>query len=190
MLDASTAGSFAERRNRRPDSPRSAHGSSESSALSNAGFNMTTPPEMRELARRLLSYEADAGKNSEPVESATLRVYDKLRHSLGALAGIAGFQSLASRALALAKSEAPSLNSARVSAEGALQGLGGFQHSNEIDKDQAQEDTVGDGGAILIACLLGLLLVFLGEALTFRLLRVTWPGAAFDDRNSETRREA
>jgi hypothetical protein len=37
------------------------------------------------------------------LESATLRVYEKLRQSLGEFAGVAGFQSLASRALALAR---------------------------------------------------------------------------------------
>ena len=68
---------------------------------------MTTAPEMRDLAHRLLTYEAGAGKTSEPMESPTLRVYEKLRQSLGEFAGVAGFESLASRALALAKSEAP-----------------------------------------------------------------------------------
>jgi hypothetical protein len=33
--------------------------------------------------------------------------------------------------------------------------------------------------------LLGLLHIFLGEALTASLLRVTWPGAALDDCKSE-----
>ena len=44
------------------------------------GLNMTTPPKMRDLAHRLLTYEAGADKSSEPRESATLRVYEKLRH--------------------------------------------------------------------------------------------------------------
>ena len=52
---------------------------------------MTTLPEMRDLAQRLLSYEASAGNTSEPVESTTLRVYEKLRQSLGEFAGSAGF---------------------------------------------------------------------------------------------------
>ena len=51
---------------------------------------MNTPPEMRDLAQRLLRYEAEAGNTSEPVDSATLRVYQKLRDSLGDLAGTAG----------------------------------------------------------------------------------------------------
>lgn len=151
---------------------------------------MTAAPGMRDLAHRLLTYEAGAGKPSEPMESATIRVYEKLRQGLGEFAGIAGFQSLASRALALARTEAPSLSALRVSTDGALQGLGKIEHQIDIDKDRAGESPAGEGQIILIARLLGLLLLFLGEALTLSLLRVTWPGAAFDDRSSEKGRKA
>ena|ERR1035437_7814230 len=151
---------------------------------------MTTPPEMRDLARRLLTYEDLAGKTSEPMESTTLRVYEKLRQSLGVFAGVTCFQSLASRALALARSEAPSLGAARVSADGSLQGLGEFEPQIDIDKDRAGVYPTGEGGIILIARLLGLLLIFLGEVLTLSLLRNAWPGAAFDNRNSGNGRKA
>ena len=59
-----------------------------------------------------------------------------------------------------------------------------------MDKDRAGESQAGEGEIILIARLLGLLLLFLGEALTLSLLRITWPGEAFDDRNSENGRKA
>ena len=146
---------------------------------------MTTSPEMRDLAHRLLTYEAVAGKASEPMESATLRVYEKLRQGLGEFAGVAGFQSLASRALALAKPEAPSLNTAQVSGDGALLGLIEIETQIDMNKDPA-----GEGGIILISRLLGLLLIFLGESLTMSLLRVKWPQAALDDCNSENGRKA
>jgi len=153
---------------------------------------VTASPEMRDLAQRLLTYEA--GKTSEPMESATLRVYEKLRQGLGEFAGVAGFQSLASRALALARTEAPSLSTARISADGALQGLGRrldeSEYQIDIDKDRAAEYPAGEGGIILISRLLGLLLLFLGEASTLSLLRGTWPGAALDDCNSENGRKA
>jgi hypothetical protein len=45
------------------------------------------------------------------------------------------------------------------------------------------KDPAGEGGIILIDCLLGLLRIFVGEALTLSLLRNAWPGEAFDDRN-------
>ena len=146
---------------------------------------MTAAPGMRDLAHRLLTYEAGSGKNSEPIESPTLRVYEKLRRSLGEFVGVAGFQSLASRALALARPEAPSLGAARVTEDGYLQGLGETENQFDLENDRA-----GEGGTILIARLLGLLRTFLGEALTLSLLRNAWPGEAFDDRNSAHGRKA
>ena len=146
---------------------------------------MTTLPEMRDLAQRLLSYEASAGDTSEPVESTTLRVYQKLRQSLGELAGSAGFHALASRALTLARSEVPSLSAVQVGADGNLEGMSAIEPSIKVEQDRVHE-----GGVILISRLLGLLLIFLGEALTLSLLRDAWPGAALDDRNSGNGRKS
>jgi hypothetical protein len=146
---------------------------------------MTTAPEMRELAHRLLAYEAGADKASKPMGSPILRVYEKLRQSLTEFVGVAGFQSLVSRALALAKPEAPSLSEARVAADGSLQGLGEIETQFDLDNNQA-----GDGGIILIARLLGLLRIFLGEALILSLLRNAWPGEVFDERNTVYGRSA
>jgi len=151
---------------------------------------MTAAPEMRDLAHRLLAYEAFADKTSEPVNFATLRVYEKLRQGLGEFAGVAGFQSLASRALVLARPEAPSLSAVRVTEDGSLQGLGEIEHQFDIDKVQAGEFPAGEGGIVLIARLLGLLLIFLGETLTLSLLRIKWPGAALDNCNSAHGRKA
>ena len=145
---------------------------------------MDTPPEMRDLARLLLAYEAFAGKTSEPVESATLRVYEKLRRSLIAFSGVASFYSLASRALVLASSEAPALKAVRITADGSLHGLAECEPRTDIDRVQAGEFPAGEEGTVLIARLLSLLHIFLGEALTLSLLRDAWPGAAFNDRNS------
>jgi hypothetical protein len=60
----------------------------------------------------------------------------------------------------------------------------------DIDKDRAAGSATDEAGIILIARLLGLLLLFLGEALTLSLLRVTWRGAALDDSSSENGRKA
>ena len=136
----------------------------------------------RHLAQRLLTYEAVAGENSEPAESAAFRVCAKLRMPLITLAGVAGFRSLLSRALMLARAEAPSLSAVRVAADGSLKGLD--ELGPQIDKEQ-----VRDGGAILIAQLIGLLLTFIGEGLTLRLVQDVWPEAAFDGRVSEKERK-
>jgi hypothetical protein len=58
----------------------------------------------------------------------------------------------------------------QVTADGSLQGLG--EPEQGINKDQA-----GQGGIILIAQLLGLLCVFIGPALTLRLVQNIWPDA-------------
>jgi hypothetical protein len=140
---------------------------------------MSTPPETRDLAARLIAFESTAGESSEPIESAALSVYKKLRLSISAFAGAAAFESLAFRALMQAQSEAPRLWAVQIAEDGSLQGLGDL--NSQIDDNM---DLAGDEGAILIARLLGLLHIFLGEALTLSLLRVAWPGAAFDDRSS------
>src|ERR1700693_1014472 len=104
---------------------------------------MILPPESRDLARRLLACEVDADETSEPMNPAALRVYEKLRRRLSALAGVAGFQSLAFRALTQAKSEAPGLWAVEVAADGSLQGLGESEPPLDIDNDSAGE---GGGG--------------------------------------------
>jgi len=146
---------------------------------------MTTFPEMRDLAERLLTYEANAGNISEPVESTTLRVYEKLRQSLVQLTGAAGFHALGSRALMLARSEVPSLSAVELAADGSLQGMSATEHPINVE-----EDRVRDGGVILISRLLGLLVIFLGEALMMNLVRDVWPDAASDDGNPQDGRKA
>jgi hypothetical protein len=127
---------------------------------------MMPPPETLDLARRILAFEAIEGKRSEPIQSAAVLVYEKLRLHLCALAGVAGYQALLSRALTMARTEAPSLGAVQVTADGYLQGLSELQ----IDKDHAQE-----GEVILLAQLLGLFLSFIGEALTLRLVQDVAP---------------
>jgi hypothetical protein len=156
---------------------------------------MTISPETRDLAQRLLTYEADANTRSTSVQSVTLRTYEKLRQCLVTFAGVASFYSIAVRALVLAQMETPSLCAVQISADGALQGLSDVESQTTMEMDQAGsqrsgEDPPGESGAILIARILGLLLTFLGEALTLSLLRNAWPDATFDDRYSGNGREA
>jgi hypothetical protein len=146
---------------------------------------MTIHPKMRDLARHLLAYEANAAMSSEPMESTAVRVYEKLRGNLCVLVGAAGFQALASRALTLARSEVPGLGVVQVAADGKLQGI------SEIEPPmKADEKWIDEEGVILISSLLGLLLMFLGEALTMNLVLNVWPDVAFDDGNPRDGRKA
>ncbi len=124
---------------------------------------MLPPEKTRNLARSLVIGEADARTTSAHSEPATVRVYEKLRRQLSAPVGPDGFQALASRALALAKSQSPRLSAVQVTANGGLRGLGEVESQTDADGD-------GEGGIILIAQLLGLFLTFLGEATTLRLI--------------------
>jgi hypothetical protein len=124
---------------------------------------MLPPHKTRELARSLVASEADAATTPLLSEPATVRVYERLRRQLGAPVGIDGFQALASRALALAKSESPRLSNVQVTPNGGLRGLGEVESEMNADED-------GEAGIILIAQLLGLFLTFLGEATTLRLI--------------------
>ena len=124
---------------------------------------MVPPHKTRELARSLVASEADAATASLHSEPATVRVYEKLRRQLGAPVGIDGFQALASRALALAKSESPQLSAVQVTANGGLRGLSEVESQTDTNED-------GEAGINLIAQLLGLFLTFLGEATTLRLI--------------------
>jgi hypothetical protein len=117
----------------------------------------------RDLARSLVAREADASATTLQTQPATVRVYERLRRQLGAPVGVDGFQALASRALALAKSESPRLSAVQVTANGDLHGIG--EAESQPDKDEN-----GEAGITLIAQLLGLFLAFLGEATTLRLI--------------------
>jgi hypothetical protein len=90
---------------------------------------------------------------------AVSRVCDKLRRPLTTLAGAAGFRSLLARALTLAKKESPLLDTWEVRSDGSLQGLNG---------EAVQSD------AVLIAHLIGLMITFIGESLTLRLVHDVW----------------
>ena len=124
---------------------------------------MLPPNTTRELARSLVASEADASTTSLHTEPATVRVYERLRRQLGSPVGVDGFQALASRALALAKSQSPRLSAVQVTANGGLQGLGEVESQTDSEED-------GEAGIILIAQLLGQFLIFLGEATTLRLI--------------------
>ena len=121
------------------------------------------PSQTRDLAQRLLAYENAAGKTSEPTEVAAFSAWERLRQPVITLAGVAGLRPLLSRALTLAKAEAPSLSAVQVSADGSLQGLDELR--SQVDADQTRE-----AGIILITELLGLLVRVVGEAMTLQLV--------------------
>lgn len=126
-------------------------------------------PASLDLARRLLALEAAQGKTPEGVGSLrevhAVRVCEKLRAVLTAFAGSAGFRSLLTRALALAKAQQASLGPVQILEDGSLRGL------ERVDGAKSK----GAGGQVLVAQLLDLLVIFIGEPLTLQLVRSAWP---------------
>jgi hypothetical protein len=128
-------------------------------------MNRTSPsPETRDLAQRLLVYEANAADSSETDVPAASRVSEKLRRRLTTVAGVAGYCALLRRALALAKAHVPGLSAVCVKPDGSLEGL------NELHNEEAAK-----AGAMLIAQLFELLITFIGEYLTLSLIHDVWP---------------
>jgi hypothetical protein len=127
----------------------------------------------RDFAERLIANEAASDTRSENGVPVALRVCEKLRRPLTTLAGAAGFHSLLSRALTLAKREAPGLGTLRVKADGSLE---------DVEPNGNKHD--GEGGVLLVAHLIGLLFSFIGETLTLRLMHDVWPGTLFNSQGS------
>jgi hypothetical protein len=138
-------------------------------------MNQTLPSgKMRGLARQLLAHEAAILNSSEHTTPAVIRVTEKLRASLSRLAGTAGFRTLLTRALTLAKMRAadtPGISVVKVMPNGSLEGLDASPDDGET----------AEAALFLIAQLLELLVVFIGEPLVLRLLSDVWPDLSLVD---------
>jgi hypothetical protein len=138
-------------------------------------------PTVQTLARRLLAHEAieadEAGesRDAEPradaaqVAEAAEAAFEKLRLHLSTFLGPDGFQTLLERALTLARAEFPWLGVVQAGDDGSLKGL---LLAAAHGRDPAE---AADGFTAVLAQFLGLLVDFIGEDLTLRLLRGVWP---------------
>src|SRR5688572_30005825 len=131
-------------------------------------------PTMRDFARLLSAYEARGNKSSETKPPPTFPVCEKLRPHLATLVGKAGYRALLLRAVALAGAEVPWLRGVQVKADGSFEGL------EELHAKLGPEEFI-KGRSALLAQLLGLLVAFIGENLTVRLVREIWPRIPIDD---------
>jgi hypothetical protein len=129
---------------------------------------------MRDLAERLIAYETAGNKSSGSTTRVAFPVCEALRPPLATLMGSAGFNALLARALARAMAEVPSLRAVQVNADGCL---------DVVEKPvlQADAQALSRDSVVLVAQLLGLLVDFIGENLTLRIVRDVWPKVALDD---------
>jgi len=137
-------------------------------------------PHMRHFAKRLIVYETMENKSSATKPPAAFHVCEKLHAHMATFMGNAGFRALLARALVLATTEVPWLSAVQVKADGALEGL-------EELHTQLNPDELFEGGMVVLAQLLGLLVAFIGERLTFRLVSEVWPKFSLDEMESENR---
>ena len=151
---------------------------------------------MLDLVRRLLAHEAAESQDQDSLIEAAERVSEELRVHLSKRIGQEGFRTILARSLALTTAKFPHLSAVRVGADGTLIGLrGAISHAQEAQDKEAQDKEAQDkmaqdnkaqgvtieGAVALVAQLLALLISFIGEDLTLRLLSAVQPEFAWDD---------
>ena len=137
---------------------------------------MGTPSSsMRELARRLLAASQTA---SGPHVDEAVVVIEKLRLTLTKFAGADGFAALLRRALVLASADVPALQIVKIGSDGRLEGF------EQIVADKATGRAGAEAAVAITAHLLALLVTFIGEPLTLRLVRAAWPDTLLGDEHS------
>ena len=144
---------------------------SNTSDLTNGQTESTTLA-IRDLARRLIALETSRDARAAVSGSDAARVCEKLRMPLAKLAGTAGYHSLISRAIAIAKASAPALGPMEVRLDGSLEGF------DKIGENDA------DAGVAVLVHLLELLVTFIGEPVTLSLVRDAWPDSNLEKTNS------
>lgn len=131
---------------------------------------------MRELAQKLLV----AGRLAADLrEQEAALVNENLRQALMQLVGHDGYIALLRRALTLASVEVPALQSAKIGADGHIEGIEQlFTHAG----------AARDVAAVAVtAQVLELLLTFVGERLTRAVVRMACPEALATEQGSNTR---
>jgi hypothetical protein len=142
-------------------------------------------PAARALARQLLLHEAGGQPEPAALAGAAERVDTRLRGRLTNLIGPTGYSTLVARAVRLAQAEVPALEGITVDAgdagaEGGLHGVREFALASGGDPGVAAA-----GLTAILAHLIGLLVIFIGEDLAVRLVREAWPEIAPDPADSE-----
>jgi hypothetical protein len=122
----------------------------------------------RSFAAHLIAQDAKSKNASRSGPAASFPVIERLRAPLTNLMGGAGFSALISRSLALATADIPALRGVQLKADGVWEGL-------EAIEAQLGVDGFLEARVVVLAQLLGLLVAFVGEALTLRLMAEIWP---------------
>jgi hypothetical protein len=129
------------------------------------------------LAQRLVELEARTRKADDSKAPGAFSICEMLRPQLATLMGGVGFRVLLSRALVVAQADDPWLHTVQVEDDGTLSA-----------RDEAaalkNPEAMARGSVVLVSHLLGLMVAFIGEALTLRLVLQVWPTLSFDELDS------
>lgn len=131
------------------------------------------PPEVLDLAHRLLRHETGGSPNPAAAAAAVDAACGRLKHELADVLGAGGVAALLGRALHLAKRERPLLAAASFDPESSscFTGLAAALAAGTDEEASA-------AAASVLAHLLGLLVALLGEELGLKPVRKLWPHLA------------
>jgi hypothetical protein len=129
---------------------------------------------MRQLALRALAQRAGAGAQTPAVADAAQHAYDDLARAATPLIGKVAVDALTGRALYLVQQQYPWL-----AAREAREWSGPFAQV-VFGLEQQNPPVATDAAAAILATLTDLLVTFIGQALTARLLHEAWPDAFTD----------
>jgi hypothetical protein len=136
---------------------------------------------LRQLALKVLAQHAGSTAGAEALAAAARRAYDDLARVSAPLIGQVGVEALAGRALHLAQREYPWLVQTREPGQAER------PFTQVIACLERQDPAVAiEAAGAVFATFTGLLITFIGEPLTARLLRQAWPDAFADASTKET----
>ncbi len=136
---------------------------------------------LRQLALKVLAQHAGSAADAEALAAAARRAYDDLARVSAPLIGQVGVEALTGRALHLAQRESPWLVQTREPEQAERP----FTQVIACLERQDRAVAIEAAGAVF-ATLTGLLVTFIGEPLTARLLRQAWPDAFSGASTEET----
>ena len=136
---------------------------------------------LRQLALKVLAQHAGSAAGAEAIAAAARRAYDDLARVSAPLIGQVGVEALTGRALHLAQREYPWLVQTREPEQAERPFI------QVIACLERQDPAVAiEAAGAVFATFTGLLVTFIGEPLTARLLRQAWPDAFADASTKET----
>jgi hypothetical protein len=150
---------------------------------------------LRQLALKVLAQHAGTAAGAEAVAAAAQRAYDHLAHASAPLIGQVGVDALTARALHLAQRQYPQLVHTRDGIPSCTESTPETPPPERTEAPFAQfvfclerQDpaVATEAAGSVFATFTGLLVTFIGEPLTWHLMRKAWPDAFSDASTEET----